>query len=84
VAQPGPKRKPVKLHLVEGTLRKSRHGDQAEVAELVEQAAEVFGPLKRPAELKGVAKDAWDKWVAKASWQQGGRGDCLLPAVGGI
>lgn len=69
----GRKPKPPHLRLVDGTHRADRHGDPKEVQAGVSTAAAAFGPLLRPKYLKGFAKEAWERYVAPASWLDASR-----------
>lgn len=69
----GRKPKPPHLRLVDGTHRADRHGDPKEVQAGVSAAAAAFGPLLRPKYLNGFAKEAWERYVAPASWLDASR-----------
>lgn len=73
MAARGVKPKPVKLRLVDGTHRETRHGDVAEAAQAAEAAATSFGPLKRPKGLKAQAAAAWRQYIEPAGWLDASR-----------
>ncbi|MGY4605765.1 hypothetical protein ACVW16_004177 [Bradyrhizobium sp. USDA 4474] len=61
----GRKPRPTHLRLVEGTYRADRHGGPNR---LKAAAAGEFGPLTRPTCLRRFAKEAWERYIAPASW----------------
>ena len=69
----GRRPKPPHLRLIDGTHRPHRHGDTAAAQQAASEAASAFGPLHRPKYLTGSAKEAWNRWVAPASWLDGSR-----------
>lgn len=73
MATRGAKPKAVKLRLVDGTHRNSRHGDGQAAREAVEAAAASFGKLVKPSSLKGHAAAAWKKFIEPAGWLDGSR-----------
>ncbi len=73
MATRGAKPKAVKLRLVDGTHRPTRHGDTAKAKEAVEEIAATFGKLKKPSSLKGAAAIAWKKFIEPAGWLDGSR-----------
>lgn len=73
MATRGAKPKAVKLRLVDGTHRNSRHGDGKAAREAVEAAAASFGKLVKPSSLKGAAAIAWKKFIEPAGWLDGSR-----------
>ncbi|MBR2268314.1 MULTISPECIES: hypothetical protein [Sphingobium] len=73
MATRGAKPKAVKLRLVDGTHRNTRHGDSKAAREAVEEAATSFGKLVKPPSLKGAAATAWKKFIEPAGWLDGSR-----------
>ncbi|MDG2512442.1 hypothetical protein P7B04_06995 [Sphingobium yanoikuyae] len=73
MATRGAKPKAVKLRLVDGTHRNTRHGDSKAAREAVEEAATSFGKLVKPSSLKGAAATAWKKFIEPAGWLDGSR-----------
>lgn len=73
MATRGAKPKAVKLRLVDGTHRNTRHGDSKAAREAVEEAATSFGKLAKPPSLKGAAATAWKKFIEPAGWLDGSR-----------
>lgn len=73
MAARGAKPKAAHLRLVEGTHRKTRHGDEDAVREAVEKSAESFGKLTRPKFLKSFGLAAWKKYIEPASWLDASR-----------
>ncbi|TCM17220.1 hypothetical protein EDF56_106336 [Novosphingobium sp. PhB165] len=73
MATRGAKPKPAKLRLVDGTHRNTRHGDDGAAREEAEAIAARFGPLKKPAHLKGEAAKAWKNFIEPAGWLDGSR-----------
>jgi phage terminase small subunit len=69
----GAKPKPVRLRLVDGTHRETRHGDVEAARDSVEKAAESFGKLTRPKHLKRHALDAWNRYIVPAGWLDASR-----------
>lgn len=69
----GAKPKAAHLRLIDGTHRKTRHGDEAEARKAVEQSIETFGALARPKHLKGEALAAWKRYIAPAFWLDASR-----------
>src|SRR3546814_3365713 len=66
MATRGAKPKPAHLRLVDGTHRNTRHGKKEEVAAAVEATNSIFGALHRPSYLKGEARKAWDRYIARS------------------
>jgi phage terminase small subunit len=73
MAQRGAKPKPVKLRLVDGTHRTTRHGRAAEAEQKVEAAEAGFGKLTKPSYLKGEAAWAWKRFIEPAAWLDASR-----------
>lgn len=73
MAARGAKPKAAHLRLVDGTHRKTRHGDEAAAKEAVEQAASSFGKLTKPSHLKSHGLAAWKKYIAPAAWLDASR-----------
>lgn len=73
MATRGAKPKAVKLRLVDGTHRNTRHGDSKAAREAVEEAATSFGKLVKPPSPKGAAAIAWKKFIEPAGWLDGSR-----------
>ena len=73
MAARGAKPKAAHLRLVDGTHRKSRHGDEAEAKEAVEKSATSFGKIAKPQGLKSHAAKAWKKYIEPASWLDASR-----------
>lgn len=73
MAARGARPKAAHLRLVDGTHRKTRHGNAAEARDAVEQAAASFGKLARPAFLKGPGLAAWKKYIEPAGWLDASR-----------
>lgn len=69
----GRKPKPPHLRLVDGSHREDRHGDAAEVEQAASAARAAFGPMQRPKYLTGTAKEAWQRWIAPATWLDASR-----------
>jgi phage terminase small subunit len=63
----GRKPKAPHLRLVTGTHRADRHGDATKVQEAAASAAVRFGPLCKPKYLKGLASEAWKKYIEPAN-----------------
>jgi hypothetical protein len=66
----GRKRKPAHLRLVEG-WNVTRHGTEEELRAAAAKSAaakSAFGKLSRPKHFKGFALEAWDRYVAPATW----------------
>lgn len=73
MAARGAKPKPAHLRVIDGTHRKTRHGDEAKVKEAVEVSVESFGKLTRPKGLKGEGLAAWKRYIDPASWLDASR-----------
>lgn len=73
MATRGAKPKAVKLRLVDGTHRNTRHGDSGAARDAVEASATSFGKLVKPTSLKGEAATAWKKFIEPAAWLDGSR-----------
>jgi hypothetical protein len=73
MAARGAKPKSAHLRLVDGTHRKTRHGDATEAREAVERAETSFGKLARPSHLKSHALAAWKKYIEPADWLDASR-----------
>lgn len=73
MASPGAKPKPVKLRLVDGTQRTTRHGSEEDARASVEKATSKFGKLAKPAYLKGQAAWAWTRYIQPAFWLDASR-----------
>jgi hypothetical protein len=73
MAERGAKPKPAHLRLVEGTHRTTRHGDAGKAREAIDWAASSFGKLSKPKHLKGKASEAWQRYIAPASWLDASR-----------
>lgn len=73
MAARGAKPKAAHLRLVDGTHRKTRHGDEAAAKDAVEKAATAFGKLARPKGMKSHALNAWKKYIEPASWLDASR-----------
>lgn len=69
----GRKPKAPHIRLVAGTHRPDRHGDEEQTKKAVKAAAAAFGPLEMPKHLKGVAKDAWRRYITPAAWLDSSR-----------
>src|SRR5262249_54639262 len=57
-----------------GTHRTARHGDPEAVKRRADAFKTGFGPLIRPAWLRGEPGRVWDRWIAPADWLDGSRG----------
>lgn len=68
MATRGAKPKPVKLRLVDGSHRPTRHGKETEARKQVEQTEKGFGKLTKPTFLKGQAAWAWKRYIEPAAW----------------
>jgi hypothetical protein len=68
MAARGAKPKPAHLRLVDGTHRKTRHGDSEKAREKAERVLTTFGKLERPKFLKGHALSAWKQFIEPATW----------------
>lgn len=73
MASRGAKPKPAHLRLVDGTHRKTRHGETSATKGKVDTAFESFGKLERPKDLKGEALKAWKRYISPAAWLDGSR-----------
>ncbi len=73
MAARGARPKPSHLRLVDGTHRKTRHGDTKKVENTVEAIAATFGVLQRPKHFKGEAAAAWKRYIEPAAWLDGAR-----------
>lgn len=73
MAARGAKPKAAHLRLVDGTHRKTRHGDAASARDAVEASEATFGKIVKPAFLKGEALKAWKMMIEPASWLDGSR-----------
>lgn len=73
MATRGAKPKAAHLRLVDGTHRKTRHGDEDSARQAVEAAAASFGKLRRPKALKGEGLIAWRRYIEPATWLDGSR-----------
>jgi len=73
MAARGAKPKAAHLRLVDGTHRKTRHGEVADAQEAVEKSATAFGKLSRPTHLKGHGLAAWKKYIEPAGWLDASR-----------
>ena len=62
MATRGPRPKPTKLHVVDGTFRPGRHAEQAA------NEPQPEGKLEKPKWLKGKASKIWDEWAPKLDW----------------
>lgn len=69
----GRRPKPPHLHLINGTHRPDRHGDEAIAKAAVTQAAAAFGKLERPKGLSAAVRKIWDRYIAPAGWLDGSR-----------
>jgi hypothetical protein len=68
MAAKGAKPKAAHLRLIDGTHRKTRHGDDAIAKKIVAEAVEAFGALARPKHLRGEGLAAWKRYIEPASW----------------
>ena len=73
MAARGAKPKPAHLRVIDGTHRKTRHGEEAKVKEAVDATVEAFGKLTRPKHLKGDGLAAWKRYIEPASWLDASR-----------
>lgn len=73
MAARGAKPKPAHLRVIDGTHRKTRHGEEAKVKEAVDVSVEAFGKLSRPKGLKAEGLAAWKKYIEPASWLDASR-----------
>lgn len=73
MAARGAKPKPAHLRLVDGTHRKTRHGDSEKVRAKSEKILTRFGQLERPKHLKAHALQAWKEFIEPAYWLDGSR-----------
>ena len=69
----GRKPKAPHLRLIDGTHRDDRHGIASKVREAAATSATNFGPLRRPPQFKRFAREAWEKYVAPATWLDASR-----------
>jgi hypothetical protein len=69
----GPKPKPTRLRLVDGTHNVTRHGKVDEAKKTVEEAVAAFGKLEKPRGLSRRAVKAWKQYIEPASWLDGSR-----------
>ncbi|MCV0396952.1 MAG: hypothetical protein K5872_08910 [Rhizobiaceae bacterium] len=73
MAARGAKPKAAHLRLIDGTHRKTRHGDDAVARQSVKKAVDTFGKLVRPKDLRGEALKAWKRYIEPAYWLDGSR-----------
>jgi len=73
MAARGAKPKPAHLRVIDGTHRKTRHGEEAKVKDAVAVTVEAFGKLTRPKSLKGDGLAAWKRYIEPASWLDASR-----------
>lgn len=73
MAKPGPKPKPPKLRIVDGTHRPTRHGPAAEIEKKTAAAEATFGKPVKPTYLKGHAAWAWKRYIEPAGWLDASR-----------
>ncbi len=73
MAARGAKPKAAHLRLVDGTHRKTRHGEKDKAKAIVETSIQSFGSLHRPKHLKGEALAAWKRYIEPASWLDASR-----------
>lgn len=73
MAARGAKPKAAHLRLIDGTHRKTRHGDAGDVREAVGSAAGAFGRPVKPSKLRGEAAAAWKRYIEPAYWLDGSR-----------
>lgn len=73
MASRGAKPKAAHLRIVDGTHRRTRHGDEAVARQSIEKAIAAFGRLVRPKPLKGEALTAWKRYIEPASWLDASR-----------
>lgn len=73
MAARGAKPKPAHLRVIDGTHRKTRHGEEAKVKEAVDVTVEAFGKITRPKNLKGDGLAAWKRYIEPASWLDASR-----------
>jgi hypothetical protein len=78
MAARGAKPKPAHLRLVDGTHRKTRHGDGERAREKAERVLATFGKLERPKFLKGHALNAWKQFIEPATWLDGSRAPAAI------
>jgi hypothetical protein len=69
----GPRPKPAKLRLVDGTHNVTRHGPVDEAKKAADAAVAAFGRLQRPRGLSRKAVKAWHQYIEPASWLDGSR-----------
>ncbi|MEC9244656.1 MAG: hypothetical protein VYB05_07795 [Pseudomonadota bacterium] len=73
MAARGAKPKAAHLRLIDGTHRKTRHGDKGKSRKAIEESVERFGSLSRPSSLKGEGLKAWKKYIEPAYWLDASR-----------
>jgi hypothetical protein len=73
MATRGAKPKPAALRVVDGTRNATRHGSEGSLRDTATHGANAFGPLKKPAGLKGEAAKAWKRYIEPAYWLDGSR-----------
>lgn len=73
MAARGARPKPAHLRLVDGTHRRTRHGDPGEAKAAVEALEGEFGRPVRPKHFKGEAAAAWKRYIEPAAWLDGSR-----------
>lgn len=73
MAKRGARPKPTNLRVVTGSHRGDRHGDVESARSSVDRASEAFGPLRKPAGLKGEALRAWARYIEPAFWLDAAR-----------
>jgi hypothetical protein len=61
-------RKPLELHLLDGTLRTTRHGNAAKAQRVVERTKKRLGLPVMPENFTGEAKAAWERYIVPAFW----------------
>lgn len=69
----GRRPKPSHLRLVEGTHRDDRHGSRSSVKAGIQRDLRSFGVLVRPTFLRKHGREAWDRYIAPATWLDGSR-----------
>lgn len=74
MARPGARPKPVKLRVIDGTHRPTRHGSEKKAKAVADQAAAIFGALAKPPRwLRGESLAAWKQYIAPAGWLDGSK-----------
>lgn len=68
MATRGAKPKPVKLRIVDGSHRSTRHGSEADSKAKADASDAAFGRLAKPSYLKGQAAWAWKRYIEPAAW----------------